>query len=256
MRSGSWRHLGVVEQQQVTRLGEGVAAGPGDRVELGERGVPLGGEGVAHVDAQRSQVGERFGVGVDAAWPGRRVAVDLVAHREGRGVTEHDVRVRHLRADQAEPGTEGEVVDEHGVGAHPLDEVVHLPRHADGVPEQVVPPRAGLEGERRHGALAGGREEAPERVVLPRGLFLGADHARVRAPAELEVLALVAETADHRVGGGAGGDDDALPLVTPRRGQGGQRVEVRRVVGADDEQGHGVAAILPGPTASLEAMAP
>ena len=115
---------------------------------------------------------------------------------------EHDVRVRHPRAHQAQPGAEGEVVDDHGIRAHPLDEVVHLPGHADRVPEQVVAAGAGLELQGGHGALAGGLEEAAQRVVLARGLLLGADDARVRAAAELEVLALVAELAHHRVGGG------------------------------------------------------
>ena len=43
---------------------------------------------------------------------------------------------------------------------------------------------------------------------------------------------------DDRVGRRAGGDDDALARVAPGRGQGGERVEVRGVVGADDQQRH------------------
>ncbi len=162
---------------------------------------------------------------------------------------EHDVRVRHARADQAQPGTEGEVVDEYGGRAGLLDEVVNGPAHADRVPQQVLAAGARLERQRRDRTLAGGLEEAAQRVVLTGRLLLGADDARVRSPAELEVRALVAERADHRVGGRARRHDDPLAHVAPGTGQGGQRVEVRRVVRADDEQGHGVAAIRPvGPT--------
>ena len=108
---------------------------------------------------------------------------------------------------------------------------------------------ARLERQRRDRAVPGGLEEAAERVILTGRLLLGADDARVRTPAEPEVRALEAERADHRVGGLARRDDDPLAHVAPGTGQGGQRVEVRRVVRADDEQGHGVAAIRPvGPT--------
>ncbi len=111
--------LRVVEQQQVAGLGEGVGAGRGRRVEHGERRVPLRREGVPDVDAQRSELGERARVGADAPRPGRRVAVDLVSDGERRRVPEHDVGVRDPRAHQTQPGAEGQVVDEHGVRAHP-----------------------------------------------------------------------------------------------------------------------------------------
>ena len=238
--------LRVVEQQQVAGLGERVGARHGLRVELGEGGVPLRGERVADVDAEPVQGRQPARIGSEARGPGGWVPVDLVAHRERRGVPEDDVGVRDASADQSQPGAEREVVDEDGVGAHRVDEVVHLPADADRVPQQVVAARAGLELQRRERAPAGGVEEPPQRVVLPRGLVLGADDAGVRAAAELQVHALVAEGPHHRVGGGARGDDDALPRVAPRRGQGREGVEVGRVVRADDEQGHGVAAIRPG----------
>ncbi len=238
--------LRVVEQQQVAGLGERVGARHGLRVELGERGVPLRGERVADVDAQCAQRREGVRVGREARRPGGWVPVDLVAHRERGGVPEDDVGVWDAAADQSQPGAEREVVDEDGVGAHRVDEVVHLPADADRVPQQVVAARAGLELQRRDRAPPGGVEEPPQRVVLPRRLLLRADDAGVRAAAELQVDALVAEGPHHRVGGGTGGDDDALAGVAPRRGQGRQGVEVGRVVRADDEQGHGVAAIRPG----------
>ena len=46
---------GVVEQHQVARLGEGVEAGRGSRLRASRAPVPLGGEGVAHLDAQPVQ---------------------------------------------------------------------------------------------------------------------------------------------------------------------------------------------------------
>ncbi len=50
--------------------------------------------------------------------------------------------------------------------------------------------------------------------------------------------ALEPEAAHDAVGGRAGGHHHALARVTPRRRQGGQRVQVRGVVGADHQQRH------------------
>jgi hypothetical protein len=56
--------------------------------------------------------------------------------------------------------------------------------------------------------------------------------------AELEMLRSKPNPRDL-VGGGAGGHDDALAGLMPGGGQGGERVEVRRVIRADDQEGHG-----------------
>ena len=152
---------------------------------------------------------------------------------------EDHVRVPDARAHQGQPGAERQVVDEDVVRAYPVDDGGHLLRDLERLPEQVVASGRRLEGERLDRAAPGGVEEAAKRLVLAAGLVLRPDDARVRPSAELEMLPLEAEPAHDLVGGGAGGHDDALAGLLPGGGQGGERVEVRRVVRADDQEGHG-----------------
>ena len=48
------------------------------------------------------------------------------------------------------------------VGAELPDDALHVARDGDGVPQQVIAPGAGLEGERLHGSAAGRIEEAAQ----------------------------------------------------------------------------------------------
>ena len=230
---------GVVEQQHVAGLGEGVLAGRRRRVERGQHVVPLRGEGVSHALAPATQVGEIVWVGVQAAGPGGWVAVDLVAHGQRRGVPEHHVRVGDPRARQSQTGAEGEVVDDDVVGSHALDHMLHLTSDPKGLPEQVVPAGVRLEGQRRDRAEPGGIEEPPQGYVLSGGLVLGPDDPGVGAPSQPEVLALEAEPPHDGVSGGAGGDDDPLPRRRPGGAHRGERQQVGGVVRTDDQQRHG-----------------
>ena len=152
---------------------------------------------------------------------------------------EDDVGVPDARARQGQPGAERQVVDEDVVRADPVDDGGHLLRDLERLPQQVVASSRCLEGQRLDRAAPRGVEEAAQRVVLAAGLLLGPDDARVGPAAELQVLPLEAEPAHDLVGGGAGGHDDALAGLLPGGGQGGERVEVRGVVRADDQQRHG-----------------
>ena len=221
---------GVVEQQDVTGLGERVTARRGTRRQLCQGGIPLRREVVADLLGEPSQLGEGLRLRSEGTRPGGRVAVDLVSDGERGRVPQHDVGVARAAAGKAQPGAEGEVIDDDRVGACPVDDVVHGASHTHGVPEQVDATGACLVGQRLDGAEPRRLEEPAERVVLAGRLLLGPDDARVRAATELEVLAFVAEGGDESVGRRAGGDDDALTAVAPGRGEGGKRVEVRGVV--------------------------
>ena len=83
-----------------------------------------------------------------------------------------------------------------------------------------------LEEEGLHHAATSRLEEPAERVVLPAWLLIRADHAGVRAPAQLQVLALEPELAHDASRGGPGRHDHTLPGVAPRRSQSGQGIEM------------------------------
>ena len=229
----------VVEQQHVAGLGERVVARGRRRVEGVQGVVPARGEGVPYPNAQAVEAVERIRVRREAPGPLRRVAVDLVTDGQGRRVPEDHVRVPDARARQGQPGAERQVVDEDVVRADPVDDGGHLLRDLERLPEQVVASSRCLEGERLDRSAPRGVEEAAKRLVLAAGLVLRPDDARVGPSTQLQVLPLEAEPAHDLVGGRAGGHDDALPGLLPGGGQCGERVEVRRVVRADDQERHG-----------------
>ena len=98
-------------------------------------------------------------------------------------MAEHDVGVRHARGGQRQPGAEGQVVDDHLVGLHPVDDVQDGPGPLHRLPQQIGAPCLGLVAQRRHHAVPGGGEEATQRGVLARWLLFDPDDPGIRAPA-------------------------------------------------------------------------
>ncbi len=230
--------LGVVEQEHVAGLRERVAARAHRRREDREGVVPLRREAVAHALAQGAQLVEVLLLGLERGGPRGREAVDLVADGQGARVAEHDVRVARAGGEEREAGAEGEVVDDHLVGAHLVEDPLHGARGLDRLPQQVVAPRLGLEAQGLDHAAARGGEEAAERVVLAGRLVLGLDGAGVGSAAEAEVDPLEAGGLDDAGGRGSGRHDHALAGLLPGRRERDEGEEVGRVVRADDEQGH------------------
>ncbi|PPG01357.1 hypothetical protein C5C26_16290, partial [Rathayibacter sp. AY2B1] len=228
----------VVEQQDVAALGEGVGAGRRSGVQGGEGGVPLGGEGVAHLLAEAAERIEVVRLRREGVRPDRREPVDLAGHREGAGVAEHDVAVGHAEGLQRHARGEGEVVDHDRVGLHLVEDHAQASGDAGRIPEQIGEPLPRLVGEGRDHPAPGGVEEAAEGRALVGRLLLRADRARVGAAPQPERDVLESEAVDDGARRVAGGHDDALARLLPRRAEGRQRQQVRRVVGADDQQGH------------------
>jgi hypothetical protein len=230
----------IVEQEVVAGLREGVGARRGPRGELLQGVVPLLGELVPHGGAQPVQ---RLELGRGRAQPARprgRVPVDLVGHRQRRGVAQHHVGVPDPGSRQRQARREGQVVHDHLVRPDAVHHALDAPGRAQGIPEQVVAPGARLEGQGLGGAAAGGGEEAAQRVVLPGRLLLRPDDPGVGAAAQRQDLDLEAEAPGDGGRRGAGGHDHPLPGVPPRGGQGREGEQVGGVVRADHEQGHGV----------------
>jgi hypothetical protein len=87
--------------------------------------------------------------------------------------------------EQGQSRAEGEVVDDHAVGSHVVDDALHGACRLHRVPQQVVLARGCLEGERLNESAARGVEEAAEGVILARRLVLRLDDAGIRTAPEL-----------------------------------------------------------------------
>ena len=228
----------VVEQHQVCVLGERVRRRRSLRGEHVQGGVPFGGEIVPDLPAPRCRAASRL-PDRGRMPPARRAGSRRPRRRpEGPRVPEHDIGVRYCPPRQREPGTERQVVDDHLVGLHRVDDVQDARRRSDRIPQQVGPPRLGLVAQRRHHAVPGGGEETAERGVLAGCLLLGPDDPGIGAPAEHQIGAVEAELGDDAGGRRAAGHHHPLAGVPPGGGQGGQRQQVRGVVRADHQQRH------------------
>ena len=215
---GRVQRAGVVEQEHVTGLGEGVRHGAAPGASVAQRGVPLLGELVPHLLAHGPQPRQLARRRLQPAREGGRQAVDLVTDRERRGVAEHDVgvpdagwRTRPSRA----PNARWSTMTSSGATAS-----------TTRCTSRATPTGSQSRSERRARAWKVSVSTAPARVASkkprrasssPRRLVLGADHPGVRAATELEVGPLVPEAPHDAVGRRPGRDDDPLPGIPPGR---------------------------------------
>ena len=90
-------------------------------------------------------------------------------------MAEDDIGVGDARHVEREAGAEREMVDDHLVGLHPVDDVQDGPSPVNRLPQQIGAPCLGLVAQRRHRAVPGGGEEATEGGVLAGWLLFGPD---------------------------------------------------------------------------------
>ena len=228
----------IVQHQQFPVLRKSIRRWWGRRIQLGEGRIPFGGERFAHAVAELAQSAEVARIRLERGGPGWRESVDLAGERQRGWMPHQHIRVGDARGIQCQSRTEGEVIDDDRVGRDGFDDRLYRARHPYRLPHEVAKPGLGLEREGVDHSAPGRVEEATQGVVFALRLVFSPDHTGVGPFAELEVQPL--ETEGFNDGGyrRARGHDDTLAGVSPGGAQGRQRKQVRRIVGADDEQRH------------------